>query len=83
MKAIVQNEYGSPDVLELKEIDKPLVKDDGVLVRVHAASVHAGDYFARGAGRSPYVCLSGCSSQGRIMFRDLMWQGTLRRLART
>jgi NADPH:quinone reductase-like Zn-dependent oxidoreductase len=45
MRAIVQNAYGSPAVLELKEIDKPLVKDDGVLVRVHAAALHAGDYF--------------------------------------
>ena len=41
MKAIVQNKYGSPDdVLELKDIDKPVVKDDEVLVRVHTASVH-------------------------------------------
>ncbi len=46
MKAIVQNAYGSPDVLELEEIDKPVVKDDDVLVRVHAAALHAGDYFA-------------------------------------
>jgi NADPH:quinone reductase-like Zn-dependent oxidoreductase len=46
MKAIVQNEYGSPDVFELKEIDKPVVKDDEVLVRVHAAALHAGDVFA-------------------------------------
>jgi NADPH:quinone reductase-like Zn-dependent oxidoreductase len=45
MKAIVQNGYGSPDVFELKEIDKPMVKDDDVLVRVHAAALHAGDYF--------------------------------------
>ncbi len=40
MKAIVQDKYGSLDVLELREIDKPVVKDDEVLVRVHAASVH-------------------------------------------
>ena len=53
MKVIVQNEYGSPDVFELKEIDKPVVKDDDVLVRVHAAALHAGDYFTmRGV---PYV----------------------------
>jgi NADPH:quinone reductase-like Zn-dependent oxidoreductase len=46
MKAIVQNEYGSPDVFELNEIDKPVVKDDDVLVSVHAAALHPGDYFA-------------------------------------
>jgi NADPH:quinone reductase-like Zn-dependent oxidoreductase len=41
MKAIVQEKYGSPyDVLKLKVIDKPVLKDDEVLVRVHAASVH-------------------------------------------
>src|SRR5918995_4462102 len=41
MKAIVQEKYGSPyDVLNLKDIDKPMLKDDEVLVQVHAASVH-------------------------------------------
>src|SRR5438105_14329050 len=53
MKAIVYHEYGSPDVLELKDIDKPLVKDDEVLVRVHAASVNRLDWhLMRG---SPYI----------------------------
>mgnify|MGYP001827311913 CR=1 FL=1 len=46
MKAIVQNGYGSSDVLGLKEIDKPVVEENDVLVRVHAASLAAGDYFA-------------------------------------
>jgi NADPH:quinone reductase-like Zn-dependent oxidoreductase len=45
MKAIVQNAYGSSDVLMLKEIDKPKVGDGDVLVRVHAAGLHAGDCF--------------------------------------
>jgi NADPH:quinone reductase-like Zn-dependent oxidoreductase len=44
MKAIVQTEYGSPDVLSLKEVDKPVVTDNGVLVKVRAASVNAGDW---------------------------------------
>ena len=45
MKAIVQYKYGSPDdVLELQDIDKPMVKDDEVLVRIHAASVNAYDW---------------------------------------
>ena len=53
MKAIVQNEYGSSAGFELKDIDKPVVKDDEVLVRVHAAALHAGDYFTmRG---TPYL----------------------------
>jgi NADPH:quinone reductase-like Zn-dependent oxidoreductase len=41
MKAIVQDRYGSPDVLKLSEIDEPSVGDDQVLVLVRAASVHA------------------------------------------
>ena len=54
MKAIVQDKYGAPgDVLELREIDKPVVKEDEVLVRVHAASLHVGNWVAvRGV---PYI----------------------------
>ncbi len=44
MKAIVQDGYGSPDVLELREIEKPVVGDDRVLVRVRGASVNAADW---------------------------------------
>jgi NADPH:quinone reductase-like Zn-dependent oxidoreductase len=46
MKAIVQNDYGSPNVLKLKEVDKPVIKENDVLVRVHAAALNAGDYFS-------------------------------------
>jgi NADPH:quinone reductase-like Zn-dependent oxidoreductase len=42
MKAIVQEEYGSPDVLELKDVEQPEIGDDEVLVRVHAAGVDRG-----------------------------------------
>ena len=44
MKAIVHRRYGSPEVLRLEDIDRPIVDDDGVLVRVRAASVNAFDW---------------------------------------
>ncbi|MGB3136115.1 MAG: NAD(P)-dependent alcohol dehydrogenase, partial [Nodosilinea sp.] len=44
MKAIAQAEYGSPDVLKLTEINRPLVQADTVLVRVRGASINAGDW---------------------------------------
>jgi NADPH:quinone reductase-like Zn-dependent oxidoreductase len=44
MKAIVRERYGSPNVLTLKDIDLPVIDDDGVLVRVRAASINAYDW---------------------------------------
>ena len=44
MKAIVCTKYGPPDVLELKEVEKPTPKEDEALVRVHAASLNAADF---------------------------------------
>jgi NADPH:quinone reductase-like Zn-dependent oxidoreductase len=53
MKAMVQDTYGSPDLMELRETDKPLIKDDQVLVRVRAASVNPPDW--AGVTGVPYI----------------------------
>jgi NADPH:quinone reductase-like Zn-dependent oxidoreductase len=44
MKAIIYERYGSPDVLQLRDVDKPSVTDDGVLVRIRAASTNPYDW---------------------------------------
>ncbi|WP_009634271.1 NAD(P)-dependent alcohol dehydrogenase [Synechocystis sp. PCC 7509] len=77
MKAIVQTEYGSTDVLSLQEVDKPVVTDNGVLVRVYAASVNAGDwhlmrgtpFFSRllfGGLLKPKIAILGSDMAGRV-----------------
>jgi NADPH:quinone reductase-like Zn-dependent oxidoreductase len=53
MKAIVQDKYGSAEVLEARDIDRPEIADDEVLVRVHAASIHVGDWILMTG--SPFV----------------------------
>ena len=44
MKAIVQDRYGGPDVLEFSDIDQPIPNDNQVLVQVQAAGLHRGDW---------------------------------------
>ncbi|MFZ6028906.1 MAG: NAD(P)-dependent alcohol dehydrogenase [Chloroflexota bacterium] len=54
MKAIVFSEYGSPDVLQLKEVPKPTPKENEILVRVRATPVNYGDLTARDFAHSQF-----------------------------
>jgi NADPH:quinone reductase-like Zn-dependent oxidoreductase len=53
MKAAVRDKYGSPDSVELREIEKPSPADDEVLVRIRAASVNPADWYS--VTGTPYV----------------------------
>jgi NADPH:quinone reductase-like Zn-dependent oxidoreductase len=77
MKAIVQSEYGPPDVLRLAEIDQPVVQDNDVLVRIQASAVHAGDWHLMrgepwivrlmfGGLLKPKIKILGCDVAGRV-----------------
>jgi len=54
MKAIVCLRYGSPDVLELQDVEKPIVNDDDVLIRVHAAAMNPLDWHSMTGKPYPY-----------------------------
>jgi NADPH:quinone reductase-like Zn-dependent oxidoreductase len=75
MQAIVYTEYGSPDVLQLKEVEKPVPKDDELLIKVHAVSVNRSDWegligkplYARIGGlRKPSHPILGSDIAGRV-----------------
>lgn len=72
MKAIIYTKYGSPDVLKLQEVEKPLPKENEVLVKVHAASINSWDWdllmgkpFIIRLGRPMYKIL-GADVAGRV-----------------
>ena len=86
MKAIVYTEYGPPDVLQLKEVEKPTPKDDEVLIRVYATTVNAVDPVGRtGEPRfariidpalgltAPKNTILGAELAGEMRYCQMLW----------
>ncbi len=76
MKAIVYQKYGPPDVLKLEEVEKPIPRDDEVLIKIHAVSINDWDWMAL-IGESfvtrlihgllkPKIHILGCDIAGRV-----------------
>src|SRR4051795_13715132 len=64
MKAIVYTEYGPPEVLQLKEVEKPTPGDDEVLIKLHAVSLNRSDWEGL-IGKPLYARIGGLRKPGR------------------
>jgi len=63
MKAIVCTKYGPPEVLQLRDVEKPVPKDNEVLIKIHSSTVTSGDVWIRSSTYAPWFWLPA-----RIMF---------------
>ncbi|UJR82908.1 NAD(P)-dependent alcohol dehydrogenase [Sandaracinus amylolyticus] len=72
MRAIVRDEYGTPDVIALREIDEPTPGDDEVSIRVHASSVNPADWIFLTGRPYPVRLVSGLvRPKGRVLGMDV------------
>jgi hypothetical protein len=58
MRAVVYDRYGPPDVLRLEDVEKPVPKEDEVLIKIHATTVNRLDCHSREANRRSGLALS-------------------------
>jgi len=83
MKAAVYSRYGPPDVLEIKDVEKPVPADNEVLVRVHATTVCAADWRMRKADPFLIRLMNGLSAPKKIHVLGIEFAGRIESVGRT
>jgi len=89
VKAVLHTHYGSPDLLELREVGKPIPKANEVLIAIHATTVSTGDcnvrnftFVTKSMRRSRNSCLVW-ESRGKNVFSGPSWRGRSKERVKT